>query len=129
MALDILIVDDSAAIRKILQRVLAQTELAISSIAEASDGVEALKALEAGRRSLVLCDINMPNMDGLQLLNAVRARPEWNDVRFIMITTEGSPERVMEAVRLGASGYVRKPFTAEEIKEKILACVTAGAGA
>jgi two-component system chemotaxis response regulator CheY len=125
MALDILIVDDSAAIRKILQRVLAQTELTIGSIAEASDGLEALKELDARKRSLVLCDINMPNMDGLQLLTAVRARPEWNDVRFIMITTEGSQERVVEAVRLGASGYVRKPFTAEEIKEKISSCVAA----
>jgi len=125
MALDILIVDDSAAIRKILQRVLAQTDLPIGTIGEAADGVEALKALEASRPALVLCDINMPNMDGLQLLAAVRAQPAWADVRFIMITTEGSPERVMEAVRLGASGYVRKPFTAEEIKEKISTCVTA----
>jgi len=125
MTLDILIVDDSAAIRKILQRVLAQTELPIGSITEASDGVEALKALQAATPSLVLCDINMPNMDGLQLLTAVRARPEWAAVRFIMITTEGSPERVMEAVRLGASGYVRKPFTAEEIKEKISSCAAA----
>jgi two-component system, chemotaxis family, chemotaxis protein CheY len=123
MALDILIVDDSAAIRKILQRVLAQTDLTITSIAEASDGVEALKMLEVGRRSLVLCDINMPNMDGLELLRAVGQHPEWQDVRFIMITTEGSPERVMEAIRLGANGYVRKPFTAEEIKEKISACL------
>lgn len=125
MSLEILIVDDSAAIRKILQRVLAQTDLPVASIAEASDGVEALKVLETGKRSLVLCDINMPNMDGLQLLTAVRARSDWNDVRFIMITTEGSPERVMEAVRLGASGYVRKPFTAEEIKEKISSCLGA----
>ena len=123
MALDILIVDDSTAIRKILQRVLAQTELAIESITEAGDGLEALKALEAKRPGLVLCDINMPNMDGLQLLTAVRARPEWSDVRFIMITTEGSPEKVMEAVKLGARGYVRKPFTADEIKEKITSCV------
>lgn len=125
MALDILIVDDSAAIRKILQRVLAQTELAIGSVAEASDGVEALRQLETRKPSLVLCDINMPNMDGLQLLTAVRAKAEWNDVRFIMITTEGSQERVIEAVKLGASGYVRKPFTAEEIKDKISASAAA----
>ena len=125
MPLDILIVDDSAAIRKILQRVLAQTDLPIGAIAEASDGVEALKAMQAHRPSLVLCDINMPNMDGLQLLTTVRADASWADVRFIMITTEGSPERVMEAVRLGASGYVRKPFTPEEIKDKISTCVTA----
>jgi two-component system, chemotaxis family, chemotaxis protein CheY len=125
MALDILVVDDSATIRKILLRVLAQTDLSIGKIAEAGDGVEALKVLEAGPISLVLCDINMPNMDGLQLLTAVKGRPEWKDIRFIMVTTEGSPERVMEAVQLGAKGYVRKPFTAEEIKEKIAACMSA----
>lgn len=125
MALDILIVDDSATIRKILQRVLAQTELDIGNVAEAADGAEALTILEAGRSGLVLCDINMPNMDGLQLLRAVQGRADLSDLRFIMITTEGSQEKVMEAVRLGARGYVRKPFTAEEIKDKITACVYA----
>jgi len=123
MALDVLIVDDSAAIRKILLRVLAQTELTIGQIFEAGDGVEALKALEAQKVGLVLSDINMPNMDGLQLLTSVRARPEWNDIPVIMITTEGSQAKVLEAVQMGAQGYVRKPFTAEQIKEKISACL------
>src|SRR4029077_11886570 len=110
----------SAAIRKILTRVLAQTELTLGSTMEASDGVEALKVLESKNVSLVLSDINMPNMDGIQLLTHVRAQARWSTIPFIMITTEGSQAKVLEAVQLGAQGYVRKPFTAEQIKEKII---------
>lgn len=123
--MDVLIVDDSATIRRVLHRVLAQSDLDLGDIAEAADGAEALKVLEAGRSGLVLCDINMPNMDGLQLLKAVNDRSDLGDLRFIMISTDSSYEKVMEAVRLGAKGYVRKPFTADEIKGKIHACVRA----
>jgi two-component system, chemotaxis family, chemotaxis protein CheY len=125
MGLNVLIVDDSAAIRKILLRVLGQTDLAIGEVCEAADGVEALKQLETHRVGLVLCDINMPNMDGLQFLVAVRNRPEWASIPVIMITTEGSQAKVMQAVQLGAQGYVRKPFTSEQIKEKISSCLVA----
>jgi len=124
MALDVLIVDDSSAIRKILMRVLAQTDLKLGDVFEAADGVDAIKILEANKVGLVLSDINMPNMDGLQLLTSVRARPEWNGIPIIMITTEGNQAKVMEAVQLGAQGYVRKPFTAEQIKEKISSCLS-----
>lgn len=125
MALDVLIVDDSAAIRKILLRVLTQTDLEIGEVFEASDGAEALTMLESRRVGLVLSDVNMPNMDGLQFLTSVRSRPEWSTIPVIMITTEGSQAKVMEAVQLGAQGYVRKPFTAEQIKEKITSCLSA----
>jgi len=123
LPLDILIVDDSAAIRKILLRVLAQTDLPIGKVLEAGDGVEALKALESNKVGLILSDINMPNMDGLQLLTHLRTNPDWSQLPVIMITTEGSQAKVLEAVQLGARGYVRKPFTAEQIKEKVLGCL------
>ena len=119
MALDILIVDDSAAIRKILQRVLAQAEIPMGSVFEAGDGAAALEILKKQKVGLVLSDINMPNMDGLELLGHIKADQEWRKVPVIMITTEGSAAKVQEAVSLGASGYVRKPFTAEQIKEKL----------
>lgn len=119
MALDILIVDDSAAIRKILQRVLRQTEIPIGNVYEAADGLEALQALENASVKLILSDINMPNMDGLQLLGQIKSNCRWKDVPVVMITTEGSQTKVLEAVQLGAAGYVRKPFTAEQIKEKL----------
>jgi two-component system chemotaxis response regulator CheY len=123
MAMDVLIVDDSAAIRKILQRVLRQTEMPIGNIHEAGDGVEALAMLATNKVGLVLSDINMPNMDGLEFLSKLKADAANKDVPVIMITTEGNQNKVMEAVNLGASGYVRKPFTTEQIKEKLTGLV------
>jgi two-component system, chemotaxis family, chemotaxis protein CheY len=119
MESDVLVVDDSAAIRKILQRVLRQTGMAINTIHEAGDGQEALELLRSRRVDLVLTDINMPRMDGLELLAAIRRSSEWAAVPVVMITTEGGEAKVAEAVRLGAAGYVRKPFTADQIKEKL----------
>jgi two-component system chemotaxis response regulator CheY len=123
MAMDVLIVDDSAAIRKILQRVLRQTEVPIGNILEAGDGVEALALLEQQKVGLILSDINMPNMDGLEMLSKVKSIEAYKSVPVIMITTEGNQNKVMEAVSLGASGYVRKPFTTEQIKEKLTGLV------
>jgi two-component system, chemotaxis family, chemotaxis protein CheY len=117
--MNVLIVDDSAAIRKILQRVLGQANVPLTSVFEASDGCEALEILRNNRVGLILSDINMPNMDGLQFLSKVREVEDWKNVPVVMITTEGSHAKVMEAVQLGASGYVRKPFTPDQIKEKL----------
>jgi two-component system chemotaxis response regulator CheY len=114
-----LVVDDSAAIRKILQRVLRQTGMAIRTIHEAGDGQEALALLAAEEVDLILSDINMPKMDGLELLALVKAEAQWRRIPVVMITTEGGETRVAEAVKLGAAGYVRKPFTADQIKEKL----------
>ena len=119
MPVDVLIVDDSAAIRKILQRVLRQTDIPIGEVLDAGDGVEALKILSTRHVNLILSDINMPNMDGLQLLAQLKANDKWKSVPIVMVTTEGGQGKVIEAVQLGAAGYVRKPFTAEQIKEKL----------
>ncbi len=119
MAVDVLIVDDSAAIRKILQRMLGQSGFPLGIVLEAGDGVEALEKMKNQSVNLVLSDINMPNMDGIQLLSELKANPEYRHVPVIMITTEGGESKVMEAVQLGAAGYVRKPFTADQIKEKL----------
>jgi two-component system chemotaxis response regulator CheY len=118
MCFDVLIVDDSAAIRKILQRMLKQA-VTVGILVEAGDGVEAIEAMKANKFNLVMSDINMPNMDGLQLLAQLKAHPEWKHIPVIMVTTEGGEAKVMEAVQLGAAGYVRKPFTADQIKEKL----------
>ena len=117
---DVLVVDDSAAIRKILTRVLRQTGMAIQTIHEAGDGQEALAVMAQHRVDLVLSDINMPKMDGLQLLASLKASSQWQKIPVVMITTEGGETKVAEAVKLGAAGYVRKPFTADQIKEKLV---------
>jgi two-component system chemotaxis response regulator CheY len=119
MALDVMIVDDSAAIRKILHRVLVQADVPLGAVLEAGDGKEALEKLKSASVGLILSDINMPNMDGLELLSALKNQDQTRGVPVIMVTTEGSSSRVMEAVNLGAAGYVRKPFTADQIKEKL----------
>jgi two-component system, chemotaxis family, chemotaxis protein CheY len=121
--LDVLIVDDSAAIRKILQRVLRQTEVPIGTVYEAGDGVEALETLRRQTIGLVLSDINMPNMDGLEFLTKMRAEQVWHAIPVLMVSTEGTQAKVLEAVERGASGYVRKPFTAEQIKEKLVGLI------
>jgi two-component system chemotaxis response regulator CheY len=117
--LDVLIVDDSAAIRKILQRVLRQADVPIGTVYEAGDGREALETLKTQNVGLVLSDINMPHMDGLELLGNIKANEAWKELPIIMVSTEGSQAKVLEAVQLGAAGYVRKPFTADQIKEKL----------
>ena len=119
MPIDVLIVDDSAAIRKILHRVLLQADVPLGKVVEAGDGQEALLKLQEQKIGLILSDINMPNMDGLQFLSAVKAQESLKGVPFVMVTTEGSSSKVMEAVALGAAGYVKKPFTADQIKEKL----------
>jgi len=121
--MDVLIVDDSAAIRKILRRVLLQAGIPLGQFYEAGDGLEAVAGLKQQKVHLILSDINMPNMDGLQLLGELKGNQEWKDIPVIMITTEGSQAKVLEAVQLGAAGYVRKPFTAEQIKEKLAGIV------
>jgi two-component system chemotaxis response regulator CheY len=122
--LDVLIVDDSAAIRKILQRVLRQTNLPFGDIQEAGDGMQAVEILKDRSFGLILSDINMPRMDGLQLLARIKEMEHLKSVPVIIITTEGGEGKVMEAVQLGATGYVRKPFTAEQIKEKLTALLS-----
>lgn len=119
MPVDVLIVDDSAAIRKILQRVLTQANLGVGKVIEAADGREAMEAVKAQPVGLILSDINMPNMDGLQFLGELRSHDQWKQVPVLMISTEGSQTKVMEAVQLGAQGFARKPFTADQVKEKL----------
>jgi len=119
--LDVLIVDDSAAIRKILQRVLRQTEIPMGDFLEAGDGREALEVLKTHSVRLILSDINMPNMDGLEFLKNLKSNESWAKIPVIMVSTEGSQAKVLEAVELGAAGYVKKPFTAEQLKEKLTA--------
>ena len=114
MAVDILIVDDSAAIHKILQRVLLHAHVPIGKVLEAGDGIEALSQLKEYKVGLIFSDIKMPNRDGLQLLSEIKANAESKNLPVLMITTEGAQAKVLEAVNLGAVGYVRKQFTAEQ---------------
>jgi len=113
----ILLVDDSRTIRNIQKNVLGQLGHADTDIAEAADGVEALKALASDRPDLVLIDWNMPNMDGLTLVQKIREKDK--GLALIMVTTEAEKSRVLEAIKAGVNNYVVKPFTAEALSAKI----------
>ncbi len=123
MALRTLIVDDSGVMRKIVERSLRQAGLELSEVWEASNGLEALAILQQKTPDLILSDINMPNMDGLEFVRQLRAVESAQGVPVVMITTEGSESRVVEALSCGARGYIRKPFTPEQVKQHVLPLV------
>jgi len=118
MAYNVFVVDDSAVMRKILERSLRQTRLPIGDISEAGDGVEALEKLKAANGiHVIFSDVNMPNMDGLELLRQLKQTEALKSLPVVMVTTEGTEAKVMEALSLGAAGYIRKPFTALQMEE------------
>ena len=118
MAKNILIVDDSATMRKIIMRGLRQAGIENAEFKEAGDGMEGLKAMEGTTFDLVLSDVNMPNMNGLDFIKAVKERMP-TPPPIVMITTEGSEEVIKEAMARGARGYLKKPFTPDKIQEII----------
>lgn len=115
-----LIVDDSSVMRKIVERCLRQAGLDLSDVQQASNGVEALAILNQSDFDLILSDINMPLMDGLEFVRTIRTLEKAKDIPVVMITTEGGEQHVLEALSLGAKGYIRKPFTPEQVKEHVI---------
>jgi two-component system chemotaxis response regulator CheY len=113
----VLIVDDFATMRRIVKNILRQ--LGFTDISEADDGKTALKALKKEKFDLILSDWNMPEMPGIELLKAVRADDELKDIPFLMVTAEAEKGNIVEAVKLGVSNYIVKPFTAETMSEKL----------
>ncbi len=121
MALDIkmkvLVVDDFSTMRRIVKNILKQ--LGFERIEEAEDGMQAYSKLTGGDFQFVVCDWNMPDMDGINLLRKVRSDPALKDMPFLMVTAEAEKHKVIEAIKAGVSNYVVKPFTAEVLKEKM----------
>jgi len=119
----VLIVDDSSVMRKIVERSLRQAGVEIAEVVEASNGAEALAEVQKAAFDLILSDINMPAMDGLEFLRSLSNVESAKGIPVVMITTEGSEARVVEALSVGAKGYLRKPFTAEQVKERVMPLV------
>jgi two-component system chemotaxis response regulator CheY len=113
----VLIVDDFATMRRILRNILKQ--IGFTNITEADDGSTALKELKKEKYDLILCDWNMPEMPGIDLLNAIRADGELKGIPFVMVTAEAQKDNIVGAVKAGVNSYVVKPFTAETINEKL----------
>ena len=119
-ALRVLIVDDSSVMRKIVDRSLRQAGLQLKEVFEASNGVEALARMKETRVDLILTDINMPTMDGLELVRQLQAVENAKGVPIVMITTEAGETHVVQALSNGARGYIRKPFSPDQIKERTI---------
>lgn len=116
----VLVVDDSATMRKIIVKGLREAGFGACEVTEAADGTSALGALRGAEFDLVLCDINMPGMDGLSLVRSAREDLTISpDLPIVMITTEGGLEKVEEALASGANDYLRKPFSSEQLQSKI----------
>ncbi len=114
----ILVVDDSAMMRKIVIKNIKESGFNVN-IVEASDGKEGYEKFAAGGIDLVLSDWNMPNMDGISMVKEIRKKDPEKKVPVIMITTEGSADKVKDAVLAGVQNYLAKPFTPERFKEKL----------
>ncbi len=115
---NILIVDDSSTMRKIISRSLRQAGLPVDEIFEAGDGIEGLGVINSGKKvDLILSDINMPNMDGLEFVKSVRGNG--NNTPIVMITTEGGEEIIAQAISSGASSSIKKPFSPDQLQETL----------
>ena len=117
MGKNVLLVDDSSTMRKIIGRSLRQAGIEFDNIYEAADGVEALELLESEQVDIVLSDINMPNMDGITFLREKAGRPNIKDIPVLMISTETGDDIIGEAKSLGAVGAIKKPFTPDKVNE------------
>ena len=112
-----LIVDDFATMRRIIRNLLRQ--LGYNNIEEAEDGAVGLRKLQSQEVDFVICDWNMPNMTGIELLREIRSDDSLKGLPFLMVTAEAIKENIIEAVKAGVSNYIVKPFTADVLQEKI----------
>lgn len=112
-----LVVDDFSTMRRIVRNLLK--ELGYSNVDEAEDGAVALNKLKGGDFEFVVSDWNMPNMDGLTMLQNIRADPDLKHLPVLMVTAEAKKENIIAAAGAGANGYIVKPFTAATLDEKL----------
>lgn len=117
LSMKVMVVDDFATMRRIVRNILKQ--IGFSDITEADDGKSAYNQLKREKVDLLLCDWNMPEMSGLELLNKVRADDDLKDIPFVMVTAEAQKQNIIEAVKAGVNSYIVKPFTADTVIEKL----------
>jgi two-component system chemotaxis response regulator CheY len=125
--LKFLVVDDFSTMRRIVRGLLK--EMGCENVEEAEDGNAALRTLKAEKFDFVVSDINMPNMNGFELLKAIRADGGLKHLPVLMVTAEARKEDIVLAAQSGASGYVVKPFSKATLEEKVVRILQKGAGA
>jgi two-component system chemotaxis response regulator CheY len=123
MACRILIVDDSVLMRTALRRTIGMVGVEVDRIIEASNGIEALEVLNDEEVDLVLSDLNMPDMGGVELIHRMKDSENYKDVPVVVISTESSETRIKELLEQGIAGYLHKPFTPEEFRSMLTECL------
>jgi len=126
MATKLLVVDDSSIIRRVLIRTLKMVLPGIDNILEAANGVEALEVLGENRVDLILTDINMDDMGGIELISRLKANETMKDIPVVVVSTEGNETRMSQLLEQGAVGYVKKPFTPEQIRDVLSKIIGGG---
>lgn len=121
MAFNLLIVDDSNSMRTVVKKIVGLTGLEVNQILEADNGRRALDVLGGSWVDAVILDINMPEMNGLELLQRMNEEPLMKNIPVLMMTTEASEAHMKTAFELGAKGFIRKPFVPEELRKTLLA--------
>lgn len=119
MSKTLMIVDDSATMRKIIMRTIRMSGLQFEKTEEAGNGAEALEKLKTEPVDIVLCDINMPEMSGADMVKEARQLPNCADTKIIMVSTESSQDLINSVMADGANGYITKPFTPEKFQEQL----------
>ena len=119
MALNIMIVDDSPLMRAFIRKVVALTGLEVGEFCEAGNGEEALKSLQERWMDLVLTDINMPRMNGEELVRLMESDDMMRTIPVIVVSTDSSQSRVQQMLALGAKGYISKPFLPEVLRDEV----------
>jgi two-component system chemotaxis response regulator CheY len=119
MAYRVLIVDDSPAMRNFVRRVLDLTGLEVSEYREAGDGIEALDVLKGTWIDVILTDINMPRMNGEELVRCLEQDEVLRSVPIVVISTDATETRIHRLLKLGADGYVKKPFMPETLRSEL----------
>ena len=125
MGANILVVDDSGTMRGLIKRTLSISGLDVGEVFEAANGIEALAQMATHAISVVLLDINMPVMNGLEFLQRVQKESAYQSIPVIIISTEGKEEDTVRGLKMGAKGYVKKPFQASEL-HGLIEKITAG---
>lgn len=125
MAISVLVVDDSSVMRAMILKTMRMTDLPLGTIHQAADGGEGLSVLKAHPVDLLIADINMPVMNGEEMINRIRKNPDWDRLAIIVISTEGSDTRIERLQDQGAV-FIHKPFSPETIRDTVLRMLDVG---
>lgn len=120
MPLTILLTDDSSPMRKVLKKTFKAAGYSESEFLEAADGKEGLEQLKTHTVDIVITDYTMPEMNGLEMIQAMREDPALADIPVVVVTTEGSSEIIDKFMEQGANGYIKKPFTPEQVRDLLV---------